>query len=148
VKFLANYFFTRRVSPGSDATDPAHDASLLTRAPRGLAKIQFHDIQGGLRNCSRRRTWRSSGSRLPLSRDPRQGHALPGPIQGHRLQLAVGELFALVVYGQLILEMAKMQEEGADSWTRSSTFMGRFSKFASQLIQGQLHQAQMESALR
>ena len=111
LKFMASYFFAPEeydvVPPRQDAAD---DAFLFAQGPaRGLSKIRFHDWQQAY---------------APFADVPnvavflQQAHALPellqsappSPEQAADLDfmLELGELFTLVVYGQLVLEQAAL----------------------------------------
>ncbi len=108
VKFMANYFFfPAAYPPVPPRTDASDDAYLFHQAPaRGLGKVRFHDYNLAYASVE-----------LPNVRLFRQqidvfkrllATATPNEAQQKDIDflLAVGELFALVVYGQLILEAA------------------------------------------
>jgi acyl-CoA dehydrogenase len=152
VKFLGNFFFNpAQFPPVPERTDPVHDAFLFDQGPcRGLGKIQFHDYKAayGLFETPNLAVFREQIAAFKgfLAK------ATPSEAQSKDtdFQLAVGELFALVVYGQLILEMAKMREEGTDLVDQIFDFMVRdFSKFALQLYsKPSSTEAQMEFCLK
>jgi acyl-CoA dehydrogenase len=108
VKFMANYFF----NPGqfdevASRTAPGHDAFLFNQGPtRGLGKIQFHDYRIAYQRIS-----------VPNAEVFKEqievfkkmlATAPPDADQGRDIDflLSLGELFTLVVYGQLIIEQA------------------------------------------
>jgi acyl-CoA dehydrogenase len=118
LKFMANYFFNPAeyapvTSRRGDFTD---DEFLFRQGPtRGLGKVRFHD-------------WRAvydANADVPnVARLLEQADALrellqtapPGEEQQKDLDflLTLGELFTLVVYGQLILEQAQTAGVNAD----------------------------------
>jgi len=107
IKFMVNALF--RPSPLPEIprrTDAAHDAFLFAQGPAsGLGKIRFHDMEPAFARFAHL-------PNVALFRE--QVHALKGmlaaapPSEGQQkdvdLLLAVGELFTLVVYAQLVLE--------------------------------------------
>jgi acyl-CoA dehydrogenase len=117
LKFTGNYLFNSgEYAPIPTRHDPADDAFLFRQGPaRDLRKIQFGD-------------WRAAYDRyahLPnvaCFREQAEGlcelfgeHALDAT-QDKDLdfKLSLGQLFALVVYGQLVLEQAKLTEVDDD----------------------------------
>ncbi|TDB70216.1 acyl-CoA dehydrogenase [Micromonospora sp. KC721] len=117
LKFMANYLFApAEFPPVPTRHDPTDDEFLFRQGPaRGLGEIRFHDWRAGyaahahLPNVARF-TEQADGLRTLLA-----GHA-PTEEQQRDLDflLAVGQLFALVVYGQLILEQAALTGLDAD----------------------------------
>jgi acyl-CoA dehydrogenase len=109
LKFMPNYLFRpASYQPVPARHDPADDEFLFRQGPaRGLDQIRFHDwrtaydAHAGVPNVARFRE--QADGLCALLRD----HP-PSPEQQQDLDflLAVGQLFALVVYGQLILEQA------------------------------------------
>lgn len=117
LKFMASYLF----NPGSydpvpARRDAADDEFLFRQGPaKGLGSIQFHD-------------WRSTYAdfaEVPnVSRFVEQAEGLvtllttAPPVEDQQQDLdfllALGELFTLVVYGQLILEQAALADVGVD----------------------------------
>ena len=110
VKFMPNYFFNPAEYPEVPVRrDHAHDAYLFEQAPtRGLGKIRFHD-------------WAATFDRF----DSANVSVFRGQVETFRTMLeaaapddgqaadidfllALGELFSLVVYGQLILEAVEL----------------------------------------
>ncbi len=136
VKFMKNYFF----NPGTfaeipEVKEPRHDAFLFDQGPtKGLGKIRFHDYRPvyarvdlpNVRTFKRQiRTFRH----LLMA-------ARPGKEQVKDIDflLILGELFTLVVYGQLILENAPVHSVDDDMVDQIFDFLVRdFSKFALQL---------------
>jgi len=117
LKFMASYLF----NPGSYdpvpvRRDAADDEFLFRQGPaKGLGGIQFHDWRAtyadfaGVPNVERF-TEQAEGLVTLLSTAP------PGEDQQQDLDflLALGELFTLVVYGQLVLEQAALADVGVD----------------------------------
>ncbi len=136
VKFMANYFFFPAAYPPLPPhTDASDDAYLFRQAPaHGLGKIRFHDYNLAY-----------AGVDLPNVRLFRQqievfkrllATATPTDVQQKDIDflLAVGELFALVVYGQLILEAAPTHGVEQDLIDQIFDFLVRdFSAHALQL---------------
>ena len=118
LKFMANYLFNpAEYPPVPQRRDDADDEFLFRQGPaRGLGKIQFND-------------WRASYG--PFADVPNVacfleqaeglgallGTAPPSEEQQRELGflLTLGELFTLVVYGQLILEQAALTDLDADT---------------------------------
>ncbi|MEU1606245.1 acyl-CoA dehydrogenase [Micromonospora matsumotoense] len=109
LKFMANYFFAPAEFPRVPTRhDPADDGFLFRQGPaRGLGAIRFHDWRAAYAARAEvpnvaRFTAQADGLRELLATHP------PGEEQQGDLDflLALGQLFALVVYGQLILEQA------------------------------------------
>ncbi len=137
VKFMQNYFFNHAdypVVPRRD--DPQNDDFLFNQgATRGLGKIRFHDYRPVF-----------DGSSLPNVGIFREQIAIfreflrkatPDDAQQQDIDflLAVGEIFTLVVYGQLILENAAISGSSDDLVDQIFDFMVRdFSRFALQLF--------------
>ncbi|MCP4642043.1 MAG: acyl-CoA dehydrogenase [bacterium] len=137
VKFIANYFFNPKEYPDIDRQDQAaDDAFLFEQGPaRGLGKIQFHDYQAVYD--------RFSSPNLAVFKEQiavfKEMLLQAPPTDAQRkdidLLLCVGELFTLVVYGQLVLENVETYGIGDDLIDQIFDFMVRdFSKFALQLL--------------
>ena len=116
VKFMANYFFApadyKDVPQQSQA---ANDDFLFDQGPtKGLRKIRFHDYNIAY---SSRNTPNLEVFREQIAAFKGMLFAAP-PDEGQQKDidflLAGGEIFALVVYGQLILENAKIYETSDD----------------------------------
>jgi acyl-CoA dehydrogenase len=133
VKFMANYFF----APGDYAEvqrqdQAANDDFLFDQGPtKGLAKIQFHDYNIAY---SSRSTPNLDVFREQIEAFKKMLFAAP-PDEGQRKDidflLAGGEIFALVAYGQLILENAKIYDVSDDLVDQIFDFMVRdFSRHA------------------
>ena len=108
VKFMPNYFFNPAEYPPLPRQDmPRNDDFLFDQGPtRGLSKIRFHDYQSAYESYDL--------PNLQIFREQMATFkeflaiATPDDVQQKDIDflLALGELFALVVYGQLILENA------------------------------------------
>lgn len=136
VKFMPNYFFNPAEYPAVPRRDDAkNDDFLFDQGPaRGLSKIRFHDYHLAFDSYD-----------LPnvnLFQEQievfKEMLALATPDEGQRKDvdflLTLGEIFTLVVYGQLILENARIYELDDDVVDQIFDFMVRdFSKFALQL---------------
>ena len=116
LKFMANYLFNpAEYAPVPVRRDAADDEFLFRQGPaRGLGKIQFHDWRAtyaefaGVPNVARFAE-QAEGLCALLTTAP------PADEQQRDLDflLVLGELFTLVVYGQLILEQAALVELGS-----------------------------------
>jgi acyl-CoA dehydrogenase len=133
VKFMANYFF----APGDYAEVPrqdqaANDDFLFDQGPtKGLGKVQFHDYNIAY---SSRKTPNLDVFREQIEAFKKMLFASP-PDEKQRKDidflLAGGEIFALVVYGQLILENAQIYDVSDDLVDQIFDFMVRdFSRHA------------------
>jgi acyl-CoA dehydrogenase len=136
VKFMANYFFGPADYPAVGLRDePADDEFLFRQGPaRGLGQIRFHDYgpileRYGLPNVQMFRE-QIQAFKVLLAR------ATPSEPQTRDVDflLALGEIFTLVVYGQLILEAAGLYGIGDDLVDQIFDALVRdVSKFALQL---------------
>jgi acyl-CoA dehydrogenase len=136
LKFLPNVLFTPSTCPEVPRrTDPADDVFLFDQGPaRGLSKIGFHDLGKAygafdLPNVALFRE-QIAALRTLLSRH-RVTEAQQKDLD---LVLTLGELFTLVVYGQLILENAALLGVGPDVVDQIfDVFVRDFSRFAVEL---------------
>ncbi len=136
VKFMANYFFfPGKYPPVLTRSEAANDDFLFHQGPaKGLGKIQFHDynLAYGLYDLPNIRLFRQQIDTLKTF----LATATPSEVQQKDTDflLALGELFTLVVYGQLILENARLYQIDDDTVDQIFDFMVRdFSKYALQL---------------
>ncbi|NEA54172.1 acyl-CoA dehydrogenase [Streptomyces sp. SID13666] len=117
LKFMANYLFAPAEYPAVPSRlDPADDTFLFQQGPaRGLGAIRFHDW----------RTAYDTHAHLPnVARFREQADGLCTLLRTHApseeqqqdldFLLEIGQLFALVVYGQLVLEQAELTGLDAD----------------------------------
>ncbi len=136
VKFMANFFFNPAVYPAVPTRDePVNDDFLFRQGPaRGLGRIQFHDYAPAFA------AWHLPNvdlfqQQVAVFRDFLVA-ATPTEAQQKDVDflLALGEIFALVVYGQLVLENAIIFGVSADLVDQIFDFMVRdINKFAIQL---------------
>jgi acyl-CoA dehydrogenase len=152
VKFMPNYFFDPAdLAEMARRDDAANDDFLFHQGTtKGLGKIRFHDYRTAfagwdLANVDLFR------EQVEVFRDLLAG-APPDEAQQKDIDflLAVGELFALVVYAQLVLENARIYAIDPVLVDRIFDFMVRdFSSFALQLHSKPSSSArQMEHCLR
>ncbi|SCE98092.1 acyl-CoA dehydrogenase [Micromonospora mirobrigensis] len=111
VKFMANYLFHPvEHPPVPTRQDPADDEFLFRQGPaRGLGAIRFHDWRAAydahaqVPNVARFREQADGLTALLVAHPPTEEQQ-----RDLDFLLALGQLFALVVYGQLILEQAEL----------------------------------------
>jgi len=116
VKFMPNYFFNPTSYPPLAIQDGAHnDDFLFKQGPaRGLSKIRFHDWQQAFDGFKQANVTvfleQARGFRQLLAT------ASPTPQQMKDIDflLTGGEIFALIVYAQLILENARLLNIDSD----------------------------------
>lgn len=136
IKFMPNYFFNPAAYldvPRRD--DAAHDDFLFHQGPaRGLGKIRFHDYnlvfsRFDLPNVNVFKEQVAVFKEFLARATPSEEQALDTDFL-----LALGELFAQVVYAQLILENAEIYHVHADLVDQIFDFMVRdVSRYALQL---------------
>jgi acyl-CoA dehydrogenase len=110
VKFMANYFFKPGEFPVIERRDePVNDDFLFAQGPtKGLGKIRFHDYRAtyasvDLPNANVfKKQIRYLKAMLAVARPSRE------QARDIDFLLNLGELFTLVVYGQLIIENARI----------------------------------------
>ncbi len=136
IKFMKNYFFNPgnfpEVPKRSDAVD---DGFLFRQGPtRGLSKIQFHDYHPvydsyDLPNLIIFKEQVGTFKKFLTTATPTAEQA-----KDIDFLLILGELFTCVVYGQLILENARIYNLDTDLLDQVFDFMVRdFSRYALQL---------------
>ena len=117
LKFMASYLFApEEHAPVPSRREAADDAFLFHQGPaKGLSKIRFHDWQAAYERSAAvpnvaRLLEQARGLTVLLQTAP------PGEDQQRDLDfmLTLGELFTLVVYGQLILEQAELTGAALD----------------------------------
>ena len=136
IKFMKNYFFNPGTFPEiPEVTEPRHDAFLFDQGPtKGLGRIRFHDYRPvyaavDLPNVRAFRKQIRAFKLLLMAARPSKDQA-----RDIDFLLILGELFTLVVYGQLILENAPVHSVDDDVLDQIFDFLVRdFSKFALQL---------------
>lgn len=133
VKFMPNYFFAPQDYPEIGRVDePRNDDFLFHQGPaKGLGKIRFHDYNKAYALFDT--------PNLAVFKDQIEVFktflmtATPDADQQKDIDflLAIGEIFTLVAYGQLVLENAKIYGMDNDHVDQIFDFMVRdFSKFA------------------
>ena len=136
IKFMANYFFNPGKFPEIPKRDDSVNDDFLFNqgATRGLGKIQFHDSALAYNSLDL--------PNLNIFKDQIEVlkefllAATPNKEQAKDIDflLNLGELFTLVVYGQLLIEKAHIEIVENDIMDQIFDFMIRdFSKFALQL---------------
>ncbi len=136
VKFMPNYFFNPTEYAHLPRQDqPRNDDFLFDQGPaRGLSKITFHDYQIAY-NAYDLPNIGIFKEQVAIFKEF-LAMATPDEVQRKDIDflLALGELFALVVYGQLILENAPIYDIDEPLIDQIFDFMVRdFSKFSLQL---------------
>ncbi len=136
IKFMANYFFApKEYEDVPQRFDAADDAFLFNQGPaRGLSKIQFHDYHAAYDSYDfpnltvfKEQVALFKEALLKASTSAEQARDID-------FLLTLGELFTLVVYGQLILENARIYDVPVDVLDQIFDFMVRdFSKYALEL---------------
>ena len=137
IKFMKNYFFAPGEFPEIPRMmDAVDDAFLWNQGPtKGLSKIAFHDYRpvykaADLPNLRVFRKQILTLKGLLMSARPSKEQA-----KDFDFLLILGELFTLVVYGQLILENARLMDVDDDVVDQIFDTMVRdFGKFALQLF--------------
>jgi len=148
VKFMANYFFNPQEYPFVEKQDePRNDDFLFNQGQtRGLGKIRFHDYADAYNNYDLPNITVFKEQTVQLKEF--LAGATPDADQQRDTDflLSLGEMFTLVVYGQLILENAKIYDLENALVDQIFDFMVRdFSKFALTLYgKPSTSEAQME----
>ncbi len=137
IKFMPNYFFNPGEFPELPRQDEARNDDFLFRQgpTRGLGSIQFHDYAAAYAaydlpnvNVFRQQIALFKESLIAAPPTKEQQKDID-------LLLSIGELFTLVVYGQLVLENARIYGIEDDLVDQIFDFMVRdFSKFALQIL--------------
>ena len=133
VKFMPNFFFAPAEYPEIPRrADAANDDFLFDQGPtRGLGKIRFHDYDKAfsswdVANVNVFREQVAVFKELLATATPDEAQR-----KDSDFLLELGELFALVVYGQLICENARIYDTGRDVVDQIFDFLVRdFAKFA------------------
>ena len=136
IKFMANYFFAPASYPEVPRRDEGSDDEFLFRQgpTKGLGSIKFHDYHlaynsFNLPNLSVFKEQIELFKEMAMKAPPTKAQA-----QDIDFLLTAGEMFTLVVYGQLILENARIYQMDDALVDQIFDFMVRdFSKFALQL---------------
>jgi len=136
VKFMANYFFNPGEYPEiSKRSDPSNDDFLFNQGPtRGLGKIRFHDYNIAYNSYELPNVNVFKEQIAVFKEFLANAAADEAQRKDIDFLLSLGEIFTLVVYGQLILENARIYNIDDDHIGQIFDFMVRdFSKFALQL---------------
>ena len=136
VKFMPNYFFNPQDCPEIGRRDDASDDTFLFHQgpARGLGEIGFPDYEATYAAFSQPNV-SIFREQIAVFKEM-LAQAPPGQSQANDVDflLAVGELFTLVVYGQLLLENARIYEIEDDLIDQIfDVFVRDFSRFAIQL---------------
>jgi acyl-CoA dehydrogenase len=138
IKFMPNYFFNPQEYPSTPRRDdPQDDVFLWNQGPaRGLGQVRFHDYRLAFEDREVPNVKIFLKQALVLQE--LLAAATPDEAQQKDLDflLALGELFALVVYAQLILENARIYTKVIESDLVDQIFdclVRDFSKHALQL---------------
>jgi len=136
-KFMRNYFFnSAEYPPVAPDLSEKDDLFLFNQGPtKGLGKIQFHDYKPvfeankGLPNVA------AFMKQIAIFREMLEK---AGPDEAQDMDpswsLPLGEMFSIVVYGQLILEQASISRTDSDILNQMFDFMVRdFARFAMQI---------------
>jgi len=136
-KFMRNYFFNpAEYPPVAPDLSEKDDLFLFNQGPtKGLGKIQFHDYKSvfeankGLPNVA------AFMKQIAIFREMLEK---AGPDEAQDMDpswsLPLGEMFSIVVYGQLILEQASISRTDSDILNQMFDFMVRdFAQFAMQI---------------
>jgi acyl-CoA dehydrogenase len=136
-KFMKNYFFNPAsyapVEPDFSAKD---DLFLFNQGPtKGLGSVQFHDYTPVFEASKKLPNVAIFIQQINLFKELLEK---AGPDKAQDMDpswsLPVGEMFSIVVYGQLILEQAKFDNVDVDIINQIFDFMVRdFSRFALQI---------------
>ncbi|MBS4031929.1 MAG: acyl-CoA dehydrogenase [Clostridiales bacterium] len=152
VKFMANYFFNPKVYPVVSRQDqPCNDDFLFDQgSASGLSKIRFHNYTAAydsrdLPNVNVFKEQISLFRKFLMAATPDDAQR-----RDTDFLLALGEIFTLVVYGQLILENAGIYKIEDDLVDQIFDFMVRdFSKYALQLYSKPItNQQQMDYLIK
>jgi len=152
IKFMANYFFFPTPYPEVPRRDDgADDAFLFDQGPtKGLGKIKFHDYRVAydsydLPNIGVFKEQIALFKEMMMKTPPSAAQSTDIDFL-----LTAGEMFTLVVYGQLILENARIYALETELIDQIFDFMVRdFSKFALQLYSKPSSSAgQMEQCMK
>ena len=138
VKFMPNFFFDPQEFPEVETQNHGRNDDFLfdQGSTRGLSQIRFHDYRRAFEGCNlpnvRLFFDQTEALRSMLADAP------PGPDQAKDVDflLALGEMFALVVYSQLLLENAPRYSIDDDLLDQIFDFLVRdMSKFALSLFE-------------
>lgn len=137
-KFMKNYFFNpKEFSPVAPDFALKDDLFLFNQGPtKGLGAVQFHDYKPVFEANKKLPNVAIFIQQIELFREMLEK---VGPDKGQDMDpsfsLPLGEMFSVVVYGQLILEQAKFDNVDPDVVNSIFDFMVRdFARFAHQIF--------------
>jgi len=136
-KFMKNYFFNpAQYAPVAPDFSLKDDAFLFNQGPtKGLGSVQFHDYEPVFEANAHMPNVATFVRQIRLFKELLE-KAGPGKMQDMdpSFSLPLGEMFSIVVYGQLILEQAKLGDFDPDIINQIFDFMVRdFCQFALQI---------------
>jgi acyl-CoA dehydrogenase len=136
-KFMRNYFFDpAEYPPVPPVLDARDDMFLFRQGPaKGLGSIRFHDYAPAFAASAHLPNVAAFSQQIALFKEML---AQAGPDQQQDMDpsfsLPLGEMFSIVVYGQLILEQAGLDRIDSDIVNQVFDFMVRdFAHFALQI---------------
>jgi len=136
LKFLPNYFFAPARYPDVPTrSDAADDLFLFDQGPAsGLGKVRFHDFRKAYEAWDLPNVNHFEDQIAALTAFLAKKNITDAQQKDLDFVLTLGELFTLVVYGQLILENATLLGVSPDTVDQIFDFMVRdFSRFAIEL---------------
>jgi acyl-CoA dehydrogenase len=145
-KFMKNYFFSpAQYAPVAPELSDKDDLFLFNQGPtKGLGSVQFHDYKPVFEANRQLPNVAIFIRQINLFKELLE-KAGPDKVQDTdpSFSLPLGEMFSIVVYGQLILEQAKLDNIDPDIINQIFDFMVRdFSRFALQIYS--MHNAKDE----
>jgi acyl-CoA dehydrogenase len=136
-KFMRNYFFNpAEYPPVAPDLSEKDDLFLFNQGPtKGLGKIQFHDYKPVFEANKGMPNVATFMKQIAIFREMLEK---AGPDEAQDMDpswsLPLGEMFSIVVYGQLILEQASISGTDSDILNQMFDFMVRdFAQFAMQI---------------
>jgi acyl-CoA dehydrogenase len=151
IKFMPAYFFMQEKMPEVPAVDaPRHDEFMFNQGPtKGASQIRFHSYRetyGGVQlpnaEVFKKQVSVFNEFMTEATSDETQGQDLD-------FSLNAGEIFSLVVYGQLIIEIAKKLKLDDALLDQIFDFMVRnFSRYSLQLYSKPSTTEQQQEILR
>jgi len=136
-KFMKNYFFSPAdYAPVAPDLSDKDDLFLFDQGPtKGLGKVQFHDYRPVFESNSQLPNVKTFIRQIEIFRELLEKE---GPDEAQDMDpswsLPLGEMFSIVVYGQLILEQARLDGLDTGILNQIFDFMVRdFAHFAMQV---------------
>lgn len=137
IKFMPNYFFNPGEFPTiPDFNDQVNDDFLFNQGPtKGLGRIQFHDYAPAYAAFEHVPNVKLFSEQISTFKESlMMGKPDESQQKDIDFLLKIGEMFSLVVYGQLILEYAEIHAMEADLIDQIfEVFVGDMSAFALKL---------------